>query len=117
MSDGAPFKVGQRVRMSESGRKIWPGRKSFVGVVKSVGKPYAEFRLLGWYVKVSRDGVKGARHWEPVSSWKAVPLDDLTLDETCQQLVAAYHAGEKSAALGLAERVFELLGGTKRENP
>lgn len=116
MSNEAPFKVGQRVRMTAHGRELYRARNphSYRGIVTRV------VSVLNcdneWNVCVHRDGIKrpDGEWWS--GYWEAIPFDDLSLDDVCQQLVAAYHAGDKTAALGLAERVFELLGGTKREN-
>ncbi len=109
-----PFKVGDRVRVKHG---TSPHIKYREGVVKSVRRSVAtvdeEVIDEWWYVVVKRKGHSDHDFWAPDGDWEVVPVDDMTTDETCQQLVAAYHRGDTAAALALADRIFELCGGTR----
>lgn len=106
----APFKVGQHVRVLPEFRRMrW--NKTPTGVVVWVEPPSQIYTQ--WWVGVRRDGVKRAVSGFWQDHLEAVPVSELTLDQTAQQLAGAVLAGDVSAALGLADRVFELCGGTK----
>ena len=110
-TEAAPFKVGQHVRVKEPHRfQRW--KKQPVGVVVWVDPPGRA--MNAWFVGVRREGTKCAIHGFWGERLEPIPLDDLSLDETCAQLVAAYHAGDKTAAIGLADRIVELCGGTRK---
>lgn len=113
MSD-APFKVGQRVRVKERHRRFYPGFRSLTGVVVDVEFNRFSGGGVWWSVRVRRDGLKTSR-WFLADRWELVPVHDLTLDQTAQSLADAVKRGDANAALALADRVFELCGGTPKE--
>lgn len=111
MSEPAPFKAGQWVRMKPEHRRNHRNMKSFTGVVVSCGRYHPNGR---WHVRLKRDGLSSvSQHWAQL--WEPVPTGDLTLDQTAQALADAVKVGDPHAALLLADRVMELVGGTPRE--
>ncbi|VTR98924.1 unnamed protein product [Gemmata massiliana] len=102
------FWPGQRVQMRVEKRPQFPRMKMFTATVVET-RPFGTLRVL-------RDGLKRADWWGE-SMWEPVPMSDLGADETCNALVAAYQAGEREAALALADRLIEIHGGTARGRP
>jgi hypothetical protein len=109
----APFKVGDRVRLSAEGVKRLDGAemwKSRTGRVRRIERDGDD-----WFVHVARDQLSRPDHypyWSPF--WELVPVNELTLDQTAQALADAVKAGDVTAAMLLADRVVELCGGTPR---
>jgi hypothetical protein len=112
---GAPFAVGQRVRAKPSERAYYRHyKKPLTGVVVGVETygPLVSGGAPEVFIMVRRDGASRARAFN-ANRWEPVPLIDLTLDQTAQDLADAVKRGDTAAALALADRVFELCGGTK----
>lgn len=117
----APFKVGQRVRMTAA----FPSARLRTGVVVSVSKTKNRVGQQNWWVKVRKDGAspktRPVTYYlfadDPYRMWVPVPTDALTLDQTAQALADAVKRGDTNAALVLADRVFELCGGTPAKKP
>jgi hypothetical protein len=110
----APFKAGDRVRMKARFRPAFVYHRSLTGVVKAAGE------TLGLpnggahqNLRIHRDGLSRPDAWGS-GMWERVPVTDLTLDQTAQQLADAVKAGDVTAAMLLADRVVELCGGTPR---
>lgn len=108
------FNVGDRVRMNPQRGQQMRRFKSHTGVVILCGVNDDGFGNMVPQVYVKRDGVH-SKEWWHVSWWLPIPRDELTRDETCQQLVCAYHRGDTDAALLLADRIFELCGGSRTQ--
>jgi hypothetical protein len=117
MSDEKPpFFVGQRVRFTQRALRCFKPRTAaahcgaVVSLVRTGNAP------RDWNARVKHDGHKRVSGQTWCGFLEPVPPGDLGLDETCRQLVAAYHAGEASgdytAALLLADRIIELRGGS-----
>jgi hypothetical protein len=92
VSDGAPFKVGDCVRMKPDRRRFYRNLKSYSGRVEEVRR-----RTLGasaaWFVTVKRDGLSMRDRREFVAAnWEVIPTDALTLDQTAQSLADAVKA-------------------------
>lgn len=109
MSDPT-FSRGQRVRMTAKGLATFPRDRAHTGVVKAV-------HLGGTgatYLSVHRDGYRSTRYERfHAGFWEPVPAGELAADHTAVSLAVAVLRGETDAAKLLADRVFELCGGTK----
>ncbi len=127
-----PLKVGMRVKKKVGGGtalcrvgtvvRVEPDRNThdhryaylhrILGMENPVSGPFWRVWVLTDY-RLSR-GHKTQRsylsiEWEP---WESKP--EILLDDTCKALVAVYLQGDATAAWGLADRIMELMGGTKR---
>lgn len=113
-SNNPPFKVGQPIRMVAHRAGQTKFRTGVVAKIRfrpSLGGDY-------WDLWIKRDGskAKGYRRssWSPDHQfWEAIPINDLAMDQTAQALADAVRRGDLMAALPLADRVFELCGGSK----
>jgi hypothetical protein len=109
---GAPFAVGQRVRVKPASRKYYRHyTKPLVGVVVGVEtfRPLESPAPPEVWLRVRRDGMASSRaQFFQADRWEAIPTDDLTLDQAAQDLADAVKRGDVHAALALADRVFEL---------
>lgn len=107
-----PFKVGDRVRVVVG---TSPKIKHREGVVYKINF-YGEINPR-WEIVISRKGHERYSWWawkrEEGVEWERIPTTDMNADDTCRELVAAYHRGDTDAALILADRIFELCGGTR----
>lgn len=100
--------VGQRVRMTDRARETFPRGKSLTGTVVRIGPANL--------ILVKRDGYRSRPSRWGRSWWEPIPLESLPRDDVSDMLVAAYRAGEREAALALADHLMELHGGTSRES-
>lgn len=102
------FYVGQWVRFSKQGMHQFgcTTRGPLVGIVTRIKETE-----IGRYLTVERKGMKKPQRFHE-SNWEPVVVGEVPPDAICEQLVAAYQAGQKDAALALADRIMELRGGT-----
>ena len=118
-----PFRVGDRVRMKPDARHLRPQRKRFAGVVLKVTmyQPAAYPGMAAWAVRIRLDGAapksstkiylfeSSRTEWQ----WEREPVSEMALDHVCQTLARAVLDGhDMTAALALADRVYELCGAT-----
>lgn len=114
-----PFRRGDRVRMTLFGRQRHPHTKLVQGTV--LGLDRVDYGGNGyWAVRIKRGVSKShilyAHYDYDGAEWELVPVTEISLDEVSTRLAkAVLEDRDDAAALALADRVIELLGGTPKE--